>query len=264
MALGSSIPMPQFVVTARDDELQRSIIAKTVALGTNLADEFKQQMLLLVRDVLAITPPAGGKLQGAQQAGQAAIDRDLFLMGFVPVEIKGHRTITMAFGHKIAPVTVKTKINPKFADPDAFHRARLVASKKQGRRGKASRGGAQAFYVSKSKYASMRSRLFKQIGTLAAPWLPGIRAMNNGALPAWVPAWIKRHEADAAGRAHYQVNFDPQQGKLFIHLVNSMPETANDEAAATQRRIEAAKGYRINAIRRGLEGRAKRIARERR
>jgi hypothetical protein len=39
-----------------------------------------------------------------------------------------------------------------------------------------------------------------------------------------------------------------------------MPETANEEAAATQRRIEAAKGYRINAIRRGLEGRAKRIA----
>lgn len=265
MAFGNSIPMPRLNIIAHDDELQRVIIAKSVAVGTNLADEFKQQMLLLVRDVLGITPPASkNTLQGAQQAGQAAITGDLFGMGFVPVEIKGHKTITMAFGRRIRPVTVRTKINPKFEDPDAFHRARLAASGKKGRRGRVSRGGTQAFYVKRSKFNAMKSRLFKQIGTLSAAWLPGIRAINNGALPSWVPAWIKRHEADSAGRARYAFNFDPAKGIFFIRLTNIMPETASQEAAATQRRIEAAKGYRINAIRRGLEGRAKRIARARR
>jgi hypothetical protein len=110
----------------------------------------------------------------------------------------------------------------------------------------------------------MKTRLYKQIGKLAAPWLPAIRALYDGALPGWVPAFIKRHEGDVAGRSRYAMNFDPDQGKLFIRIVNVMPDTANNEAEATQRRIEAAKGYRINAIRRGLQGRAQRIARGRR
>jgi hypothetical protein len=256
-----SIGMPQLVITGRDEELNRAIIEKTVALGTGLADEFKSQMILLARDVINITPPAGGKAnRGAYEAGEGAINRDLFLMGFVPVEIKGHRTITMAFGRPIAPVTVETHPNPKFDDPDSFHHARLLASGKQGRRGRASRGGAQAFYVAKGKFAAMKTRLYKEIGKLAAPWLPAIRQMNGGALPYWVPAWIARHEAEVSGRAHYAMNFDPAQGKMFIHFVNSMPDSASEVATDTQRKIESAKGYRINAIRRGLEGRAKRIA----
>jgi hypothetical protein len=91
---------------------------------------------------------------------------------------------------------------------------------------------------------------------------PAFAPLTTGRCHLGCPPGFKRHEADAAGRAHYDVNFDPAHGKLFVHLVNSMPETANEEAADTQRRIESAKSYRINAIRRGLEGRAKRIARQ--
>jgi hypothetical protein len=206
-------------------------------------------------------------------------------MGFVPVEIKGFRTITHVPAGRtgkmvaITPVTVATKPNPKFADPDAFHaqRIRRLGEKratKRGRFAKASRGGgkkgvkggAQAFYVAKSKFFSMRARLFKEIGKLAAPWLPSLRQLNGGDLPYWVPAWIKRHESDTSDRARAVMNLDPNaaDGKLFIRFTNSMPDTASEPAAETQRRIEAAKGYRVNAIRRGLEGRAKRIAQQRR
>ena len=111
----------------------------------------------------------------------------------------------------------------------------------------------------------MKTRLFKEIGKLAAPWLPSLRALNGGDLPYWVPAFIRRHEADTGGRARSAMNMDPNaaDGKLFVRFTNSMPETAKEEAAETQRRIETAKQLRINAIRRGLEGRAKRIARAR-
>jgi hypothetical protein len=277
MAALNPIPMGgMIVITARDDELNRAILERVTALGVGLADEFRQQNILLVRDVLNITPPnSGSGGRGGQQQGQAAIGRDLFLMGFVPVEIKGFRQIShVPAGNvkgrhavPIEPVKVRTRLNPKFSDPDAFHAERIasLASKratKRGRFAQASRGGAQAFYVSISKYRAMRSRLYKAIGKLAAPWLPGLRAINNGSLPYWVPAFMKRHEESSAGRARYSFNFDPNQGKLFIHLVNVMPETASSEAADTQRRIEYAKGVRINTIRRGLQGRAQRIARE--
>lgn len=264
-----SIGSPQVVITARDDELNRAIIAKSVAIGSNLADEFKTQMVLLVRNVVNITPPASGKAnKGAYEAGIGAINRDLSFMGFVPVIIKEYRRISHVpagniKGRPAIPipiVAVQTRMNPKFADPDAFHHARLIASGKPGRHGTASRGGKQAFYVARDKFLAMRKRLYLEIGKLAAPWLSGLRAINNGELPSWVPAWISRHEADQIGRAHYTFNFDPKLDKMFIHLVNSMPSTADSVAADTQRRIESAKTYRINFIRRGLEGRAKRIA----
>ena len=107
----------------------------------------------------------------------------------------------------------------------------------------------------------MRTRLFKEIGTLVAPWLPGLRAINKGALPGWVPAWMARHEAETTGRSRVSFNFDRKKDNLFIHLTNAMPDTAGPEAAETQRRVEQAKAYRINAIRRGLQARAERIAR---
>ncbi len=260
------------VITARDAELNATIRERARVLGLELADEFKAQMRLLARDVLLITPPSSGPSSAGQKAfqqGQAAINRDLFLMGFVPVKIKGFRMIShVPAGNvkgrravRIDPVRVRTKVNSKFEDPDAFHRARISASQKIGRRGKISRGGRQAFYVAASKYRAMKTRLYKEIGKLAAPWLPAIRVLYDGALPGWVPAFIRRHEDDVPGRSRYAMNFDPAKGMFFIRIVNLMPGTATDEAAATQRRIEAAKGYRINAIRRGLQGRAQRIAR---
>src|ERR1043166_9390986 len=129
MAL-NSIPAPQMTIVARDDQLQRSVFQKARAIGRAFADEWKDQMILLVRQVIAHNPPSSGekKFSAGEQVGRAAIARDLSLMGFVPVTIKGFRTITHVpagnvKGRKavaIAPVTVATKLNPKFSDPDAF------------------------------------------------------------------------------------------------------------------------------------------------
>lgn len=273
MAL-TDIRMPTLTILTHEDQLTRSIFERSAAIGSNLADEFQAQMVLLVRDVVNITPPNTGSARGGLQAGQAAITRDLFQMGFVPVTIKGHRTISHVpagnvKGRKAVPITpvqVRTHVNPKFEDPDTFHLARLRRKSQMHRRrvsrgGAREGGGAQAFYVRASQFRSMKSRLFKEIGTLAAAWLPGLSAINNGNLPSWVPGWIKRHASDVTGRGFYDFNFDPDRGALYVHLINAMPESAGQEAADTQRRVEAAKGYRINAIRRGLEGRAKRIAR---
>jgi hypothetical protein len=269
----NAIPLNNLiVVTGRDAELNATIRERARVLGLELGAEFKAQMRLLARDVLLLTPPSSGPNVAGQKAlkqGQGAINRDLFSMGFVPVTIKGFRMIShVPAGNvkgrravPITPVRVRTKLNPKFDDPDAFHHARIAASQKIGRRGKISRGGRQAFYVAIGKYRAMKGRLYKKIGKLAAPWLPAIRSLYDGALPGWVPAFVRRHEGDVVGRSRYAMNFDPQKGNFFIHFVNMMPGTADDEAEATQRRIEAAKGYRINAIRRGLQGRAQRIAR---
>jgi len=259
------------VISARDAQLNAAIRERAQVLGLELGAEFKNQMRLLVRDVLQLTPPGSGPNvagQKALQQGQGAINRDLFRMGFVPVKIKGFRMIShVPAGNvkgrhavPIDPVRVRTKLNPKFEDPDAFHAQRVRRRSEMGRR-QVSRGGKQAFYVAIGKFKAMKTRLYKQIGTLAAPWLPAIRQLYDGAMPGWVPAFVRRHEGDVVGRSRFAMNFDPSKGTFFIHAVNSMPNTANAEAEATQRRIETAKLYRVNAIRRGLQGRAQRIAR---
>ncbi len=94
------------VITARDEELNRSILARSQALGTGLADEFKTQARLLVRDVVLLTPPSSGPNvsgQAALRQGQSAINRDLFLMGFVPVTIKGFRMISHVPAGNVTP-----------------------------------------------------------------------------------------------------------------------------------------------------------------
>src|ERR1043166_1664487 len=263
--MASSFAAPQLIVTANDDVLNRRILEKARAIGRGFSEEFQDQMRLLVKAVVDIPPPASGKAnRGAVEQGRAAIRSDLFAMGFVPVDIKGHRTIPKAFGRPIKPVPVVTHENPKFADPDAFHAARLasVAARRATRRGqfaRVSRGGKQAFYVARAKYAAMVSRLNAEIGTLAAGWC-GIAARMNLSLPAW----ITRHAGKTP--ASFNVNFDPNagNGRMFIYAAIHAPGTVADSLISdTQRRIEAAKGYRANAIVRGLEGRAKRIAAER-
>jgi hypothetical protein len=262
------IGSPQLIVTTHDEALNRSIINRSVALGTGLADEWLEQMKLLVRAIFGITPPnSGGKGAAGLKQGKSAINRDLFFMGFEPVEFKGHRTISMVPGGNvkgapmvtIAPVQVKTKENPKFADPDAFHKTRLQR-KSAGKRSRASRGGGQAFYVRRSRWTKMRNRLYGDIGKLLAAWIPIARRLNGGTAPAWIPAWALRHEAWGNAHGSFDVNFDPKKDKMFIRAINQTPATTDPKLIAdTQRRIEAAKGYRIGAIERGLEGRAKRI-----
>lgn len=265
-----TIPAPTLIITASDDRLTKTILRKVQELGLAFADEFTSQMRLLVRDVLNITPPNSQKARGkaGYAAGVSAINRDLFDMGFEPVEIKGHRTIThVPAGNvkgraavAIAPVTVATKLNPKFADPSAFHDYRLQRKAVMGRRRvsrgggkKGTFGGAQAFYVDITKYTAMKERLYAEIGKLAAGWIGIARALK---VP--IARWIGRHAGTMRGV--FTMNLDPAQGRFFIRAINSLPATCPPNLIDDmERRIDAAKGYRINAIVRGLEGRAKRI-----
>lgn len=259
-----AIAKPQLFVTANDNKLTSRILAKVKALGLGLADEFKTQMKLLVKAVIDITPPSGGKKARGRiglETGKAAIRRDEFFMGFVPVEIKGHRTITQAFGRPIVPVTVKTKPNPKFADPNAFHEQRL-RSRFVSRRARVSRGrGGQAFYADRTQFTSMQNRLYKEIGKLAAAWIGIARRLNDGQTPTWIPAWVRRHEAWGLAHTTVEANLDPAGDRLSFVALNHCPSTVdNDLVTDTQRRVELAKGYRADAVKRGLKGRAQRIA----
>lgn len=250
---------PVLLVTANDDKLNRRILEKIRAFGLSFAEGWRTEMRLLVEAILDITPPASGKAnKSAYRAGQASIRGDLFDMGVIPVQIKGQKVYTKTFwGHVLKkPLTIKTGgENPKFADLDAFHKARLLASHKKGRFGRVTRGGKQAFYVAIAKYRKTTARLDREIGKLAAGWI-GIA----NELRARIASWIARHGQWQG--TNFTLNLDPKHDRFFIHAINYCDDTVDPKLITdTQRRIEAAKGYRANTILRGLEGRAKRIAR---
>ena len=208
------------VINFNDRVLQQNIVQMSRATGRTVIEETRTVFKGMVRDALLYTPPGsqGATGKDAQRAGEAAISRDLNDMGFVPKNIKGHRTITMAFGRPIKPVTVPTKENPQFADPDGFHAARIAASQKVGRRGRVSRGGRQAFYVSKAKFNAMVKRLFAEIGLLASGWVPAAETLG---VP--VPAWIARHAASGRGS---NVEVLETGNKITMRVVNHVPATA--------------------------------------
>lgn len=227
------------VVTIHDEQLHRTIVEKSRVCGTTVKEETRTVFKGIVRDAIAYTPPGSAGAQGkdAQRSGEAAINRDLNRMGFAPVTIKGKRTITQAWGRPIAPVTVPTKENPRFADPDAFHLARL-ASKHGGR---VTRGGAQAFYVDRRKFAAMQKRLFAEVGKLASGW---VRAAQQLGVP--VPAWISRH---GTGRgSDLQVVETPDT--ISLRVVNYFPDQAPADEMA--RRITALKGYALERLKRQM------------
>lgn len=251
----------------------RAIIDKAVSIGRGLAEEWRDQMRLLVLAVVSITPPASGKLSRGLSQGRAAIVRDLGRMGFVPVEIKGkrtvtryyERTITKVFGRPIAPkniivkpYTAKTRINKdepaSQMDVDLLHYSRLT-SKHSGR---VTRGRKKAWHIKAAQVSSLKNRLFRGIGKLAAGWI-GIA----NRLKLKLPAWITRHEAWGLSHTTFELNLDPAQDRLFIHAINHAPSTVDPQLISdTQRRVDAAIEIRTATIQRGLQGRADRIARE--
>lgn len=233
-----------FTASADTSQLDRKIREMAAATGRTVEDVARQQMKLLVRDVMAITPPGSAGVSGraALKAGENAIDRDLGRMGFKPVALKGFRTIThVPAGHvkgevvSIAAVRVKTRENPRFADPDAFHASCLLS--RHGR--KVTRGGRQGFYVDQRKFKLMRARLFAQIGRLAAGWIPAADALGVA-----VPAWIRRH----AGSARGTFSVSNSASRITIEAVNQFPDTASELAAATRRRINFAIAKRLTNI----------------
>jgi hypothetical protein len=235
--------------TWNDQELDRHIIEFSRAADRDIKDVARQQMKLFIQGsgnipgLFDITPPAyrGNTGPAAKKAGEHAIMRDLGAV-FVPVTIKGFRTITTVFGRKIAnPVRVQT--TEKWPDVPAIYHER------SGRRhgGRLTRGRKQAYYVSRSKLTSLANSLKAKVGTLAAGWIPAALELE-----AKVPAFIMRH----AGRARGTIQISYDKG-ILIRAVNHFPDGADQLAADTQRRIEAVKGYRIAAIKRQLEAKLK-------
>ncbi len=133
----------------------------------SIEEEFRPTVKGIVQIAINITPPGIGK-RSQQKAsefaaeglarGKAKIDRDLGGI-FVPVDLKGHRTINMAFGKPMAtPVTVTTK--ERYPDVEAIYKRR------NGRRhsGSMTRGQKAPYYVSRAKLEALRALLHSHIG----------------------------------------------------------------------------------------------------
>lgn len=224
-----------------DTLLQRNISQMSAATGRTVKEETRTVFKGMVRDAIIYTPPASADSTGhnAKKQGERAIARDLRRMGFNPVVLKGHRTITQAFGRPISPVTIPTRENPKFAEPDAFHLLRLQAK----RGGRVSRGGKQAYYVSKARFNAMVKRLYLEVGHLASGWLRAARQLGVA-----VPAWIARFD----GSRGTEVHIVETTHKLSMVVVNHFPDTAASEAREMIRRLALLKKYAINRLKRQL------------
>lgn len=238
-------PTLQLTATWRNEELDRQIYDFHAATGRAVPEIGQQVSKGMVQDILDITPPGsqGNTGQRAKRIGELAVSRDLGAV-FAPVTVKGFRMITTVFGRHIAtPVKVKTKEEFPAGDMDVIHRLRLAS--KHG--GKVTRGRRKAYYVSRTKLRSLRARLVREVGALAAGWIPAALALG-----ARVPAFIMRH----AGRAHGTIQIDHSNG-IRITAINEFPAGTADLAADTQRRVEYVKGYAIGRLKRQLEAKLK-------
>jgi hypothetical protein len=231
-----------------DTGLAQHIEDFAAATNRTVPDITRQAMKGMVRYAIDLTPPAGSGRSGkeAQRVGELAITRDLGLMGFAPVTLKGFREIKVVYGHVLVhPVRVKTKENPKFADPEAHRRARLSSLHS----GRATRGGKQAFYVDRRKFQPMLKRLLAEVGRVASGWVPAARELG---VP--VPAWIARHGGSDRGTTVEQVS---EGSKLSLRVTNHFPEGAGKVYEDTLRHIDSIKGYVANDFRRQLEAKMK-------
>ncbi len=248
-----------FKVSFNDTALRASIVQIARAAGRTLKEQTRLVMKYMVRQGFEITPPAGNSTgKEAQRAGEGAIRRDLYLMGFVPVTIKGYRMQTQAFGHSIIPVKVlahgdflKEEVSSQ-AETDIIHRLRLASQ--HGGFG-VTRGRAKPWFIRKSYVSALRSRLYGEVGRLAS-WL--VPAAITLGVP--VPAWIARHGFTGRG-TELQVN--ETETKISMRVTGHFPETTGSLADEVQRRIDYLKLYAINALKRQLPyllGRAARAA----
>jgi hypothetical protein len=223
------------VIGFRDHVLQENIAQIAAAANKTIKEVQVTTFKGILRDALLYTPPSNFRATGlaAKAAGEASISRDLKAMGFRPKEIKGFRTVTQVFGHPISPVKVATKENPAYADPDAYHHAYLA-------------GGAEKklFFARRSKFVSMKNRLFKEVGSLASGWAIG--ALQLG-VP--VPAWILRHVDLNRGTS---VDIIETANRVTMKVTNRFPDKAGYEATETRRRIRYLKEYAIGRLKRQL------------
>lgn len=234
-------PAVRLTVRMTDTRLQANIGAMSRATGKTLKEETGTVFKGMLRDAINITPPLNGKVSRGrgQRVGELSVTRDLNRMGFKPVEIKGRKVYNKTFwGHQLRqPLVIPTKENPKFADPDAIHVARLAA--KHG--GRVTRGGRQAWYVDRQKFNIMLKRLMLEVGSLASGWAAA--ALDFG-LP--VPPFIKRHWALGRGS---QVQITETANKIRMRVTNHFPADADALAAQTQRQIDFIKRKSLRGLR---------------
>ena len=200
-------------------QLSRKINQFAVATGRTREDISRQVLKNMVTSATKFSPPGSAEATGkaAQRKGEGAIQRDLKKMGFQPVDIKH-------------------KENPIFAEPDAFHHKRL----QQAQGGIVSRGGKQAFYVSKSKFTAMVKRLFEEVGKLSSGW-----TLAAAELGVPLPSWVSRH----AGEGRGDVKLSRQQNITTMTAVNHVPGKASAVYAEMLRR----KAYWVSYARGSLD-----------
>jgi len=226
--------------------LEAHIREFSAATGKPVAQVAREALKSLVKYALQNTPPASAGVQGkaAQRAGENAVLRDLGRMGFTPVPIKGFRVITQVYGRPLqSPIRVPTQLNPKFEDPEGFHRQRLIAAGH--RRGAVSRGGTQAFYVDQNKFTPLRKKLLAKVGALSSGWAAAAKELG---VP--VPAWLARHAGLGRGTT-VQTSIDGP--RITVKVINHFPIGAEDTAAETERRIALFKTYVANNFARQLK-----------
>lgn len=150
----------------------------------------------VISEVIKITPPANGAgstIKASVERAGAKIDRDLRAL-FIPVQIKGARTINHLFGDfnpdgvgRQPPYVVPTR--EVYPDVEGIYGHRKQRGSATGRK-TVGRGRRQAYYVAAAKMEALARKLKARIGWLAAGW----NAAAN-ALKAAMPAYAKRHNA---------------------------------------------------------------------
>lgn len=222
--------------------------------GDDLKAVMKQEATLAIYNsnpkvpgVINITPPFSQKSKDPASAllmAQRSIDRDLSGV-FMPVTIKGQRTITHLFGKtnpnvgRKPPYVVETK--ERWPDVSGIYKRRWK-SKNEGRSKRMTRGQKSLYYVDARKLSIERRESYAMIGLACACWY--LAAVQAGLTPRGVPAWVKRHtSAFGAG------SIDISEHAIRITLSSSLPYNT---ALSMQSKMTRVLGYRQGALERRL------------
>lgn len=226
--------------------------------GEEMKDLIKREARLSVYNtnpkvpgLINITPPFSEKVKdsaGALLSAQRSIDRDLAGV-FMPVTIKGQRTIPHLFGNtapnvgRKPPYKVPTK--ERWPDVAAIHKQRWE-SKNANRSKVMTRGQRDAgqkkqgyYYVDAIKLSIVRKEAYAVIGLACSCWW--VAAQQLGLTPSGVPPWVKRHSSSwGKGRV-----LDDTVEKYTISISSSLPYNARLDMESKLQRVL---GYRERAL----------------
>ena len=170
-----------------------------------------------VKEIVAITPPAGKGKQGsdAKKAGEAAIINDL---ARVMVAMRARKNVTLQ-------------------DPREIHQR--FRDLRTGRIN--SRNLKKPYPVDAGALRSLRNELIKRVGELAAGWNAGADALG-----VKLPAWVTRH-----GPRRSAVSVVNSIRQFRITLINAVKYVTS--VADYERRIQSAITIQANTMRRRAE-----------